>query len=116
MSDATSYPIRALLCIAVTQNFFDLPGSEIGTVWKAVGEMLKGVNTMPGLRLHVVPGEGHYSLAIRHAASILGRLTEGRQRDAERDEEDSLRHHPGEHFDSPLGNQAASPSKVSTRS
>ncbi|PZP61584.1 hypothetical protein [Pseudoxanthomonas winnipegensis] len=51
MSDATPYPIRALLCIAVTQNFFDLPGSEIGTVWKAVGEMLKGVNTMPGLRL-----------------------------------------------------------------
>ncbi len=31
---------------------------------------------MPGLRLHVVPGEGHYSLAIRHAARILEHLTE----------------------------------------
>ena len=28
------------------------------------------------MRLHVVPGEGHYSLAIRHAATILRRLTE----------------------------------------
>jgi hypothetical protein len=51
MSTTDEYPIRALLCIAVTQNFFDLPGSEIGTVWKAVGEMLKGVNSMPGVRL-----------------------------------------------------------------
>jgi hypothetical protein len=51
MTIPNEYPIRALLCIAVTQNFFDLPGGEIGTVWKAVGEMLKGVNTMPGVRL-----------------------------------------------------------------
>ncbi|MCD7098779.1 hypothetical protein [Stenotrophomonas sp. MMGLT7] len=48
---SSGYPLRALLCIAVTQNFFDLPASEIGGVWKAVGEMLKGVNTLPGIRL-----------------------------------------------------------------
>jgi pimeloyl-ACP methyl ester carboxylesterase len=37
---------------------------------------------MPGLRLHIVPNEGHYSLAIRHAADILHALTEGTQADA----------------------------------
>jgi len=31
---------------------------------------------IPGMRLHVLPNEGHYSLAIRHAAMILRRLTE----------------------------------------
>ncbi len=31
---------------------------------------------IPGMRLHVMPNEGHYSLAIRHAATILRRLTE----------------------------------------
>ena len=77
---------------------------------------LAPLEAVPGLRLHIVPNEGHYSLAIRHAASILGRLIEGRQHDAERDGEGSPHHNPGEHFDSPLGNQAASPSKVWTRS
>ncbi len=36
---------------------------------------LAPLEAMPGLRLHVVPGEGHYSLAIRHAAPILRQLT-----------------------------------------
>ncbi len=31
---------------------------------------------IPGMRLHVLPNEGHYSLALRHAATILRRLTE----------------------------------------
>lgn len=31
---------------------------------------------MPGLRLHILPNEGHYSLPIRHAADILRHLTE----------------------------------------
>lgn len=31
---------------------------------------------IPGMRLHVLPNEGHYSLAIRHAAKILRQLTE----------------------------------------
>ena len=30
---------------------------------------------IPGMRLHVLPNEGHYSLAIRHAATILRQLT-----------------------------------------
>lgn len=36
---------------------------------------LAPLEAVPGLRLHVVPGEGHYSLAIRHAARILEQLT-----------------------------------------
>ncbi len=30
---------------------------------------------VPGMGLHVLPNEGHYSLAIRHAAAILQQLT-----------------------------------------
>jgi pimeloyl-ACP methyl ester carboxylesterase len=30
---------------------------------------------IPGVRLHILPNEGHYSLAIRHAATILRQLT-----------------------------------------
>ncbi len=37
---------------------------------------LAPLEAMPGLRLRVLPKEGHYSLAIRHAASILRHLTE----------------------------------------
>ena len=33
---------------------------------------------IPGMRLHVRPSEGHYSLAIRHAATILQHLTDRR--------------------------------------
>ena len=73
---------------------------------------LAPLEAIPGLCLHVVPGEGHYSLAIRHAAGILGRLTEGRQHDAECAGEGSPYCHPGGHFNLPRGNQAASPSKV----
>lgn len=51
MSDTNNHPIRALLCIAVTQNFFDLPSAEIPVAWKAVGEMLKGIAAHPGLRI-----------------------------------------------------------------
>ena len=40
---------------------------------------LAPLEAMPGLRLHVVPGEGHYSLAIRHAARVLQQLTEAPQ-------------------------------------
>ncbi len=31
---------------------------------------------IPGMRLHVLPNEGHYSLAIRHASTILRQLTQ----------------------------------------
>ena len=40
---------------------------------------LAPLEAMPGLRLHIMPNEGHYSLAIRHAASILRQLTEDPQ-------------------------------------
>lgn len=43
--------IRALFCGAVLQNFFDLPGSEIGTVLKATGQMLKAIRAMPGVHV-----------------------------------------------------------------
>jgi hypothetical protein len=43
--------LRVLFCIGVTQNFFDLPSSEIGTVWQAYGVMLQAMSKMPGLRI-----------------------------------------------------------------
>ena len=36
---------------------------------------LASYEAIPGLRLHVLPGEGHYSLALRHAGAILADLT-----------------------------------------
>ena len=47
----TPKPIRTLFCAAVTQNFFDLPASEIGKVWAATGEMLKGIRAIPGITI-----------------------------------------------------------------
>ena len=41
--------LRVLFCCAVTQNFFDLPSSEIGTVWKATGAMLSALRDLPGV-------------------------------------------------------------------
>jgi hypothetical protein len=43
--------LRVLFCAAVLQNFFDLPASDIGIVWKAVGEMLKGIRDLPGVEV-----------------------------------------------------------------
>ncbi|PZU10771.1 hypothetical protein [Sphingomonas sp.] len=51
MSDTPGKPLRALLCGAVTQNFFDLPADAIGPVWQATGEMLKGVRDLPGVKI-----------------------------------------------------------------
>ncbi|MBN9064556.1 MAG: hypothetical protein BGP06_06920 [Rhizobiales bacterium 65-9] len=44
-------PIRVLFCIAVQQNFFDLPFSKIGPVWKAFGAMMKGISDLPGVTI-----------------------------------------------------------------
>lgn len=44
-------PIRTLFCIAVQQNFFDLPFSQIGPVWKAFGSMMKGISELPGVKI-----------------------------------------------------------------
>ena len=43
--------IRTLFCMAVLQNFLDLPGAEIGGVWKATGQMLRGVADIPGAEI-----------------------------------------------------------------
>ena len=45
----TKPPLRVLFCGAVLQNFFDLPAAEIGKVWQATGEMLKGIRDLPGV-------------------------------------------------------------------
>lgn len=44
-------PLRVMFCIGVTQNFFDLPESKTGAVWKAYGEMMTALNEMPGISI-----------------------------------------------------------------
>ena len=44
-------PIRTLFCIAVLQNFFDLPATEYGTVWRAFGQMMGEIDNMPGVNV-----------------------------------------------------------------
>ena len=51
MSDTSKEPLRVLFCIGVTQNFFDLPETEIGAVWKGYGEMMSAMNVMPGVTI-----------------------------------------------------------------
>jgi hypothetical protein len=51
MSTPIPKKLRALFCIAVTQNFFDLPASDIPAIWKAVGEMLNGIGKTPGIHI-----------------------------------------------------------------
>jgi len=44
-------PLRALICGAVLQNFFDLPAADIGKVWSATGDMLKGIRDLPDVKI-----------------------------------------------------------------
>lgn len=44
-------PIRTLFCIAVLQNFFDLPSSDIGKVWVAFEKVMKGISDLPGVTI-----------------------------------------------------------------
>ncbi len=46
-----SKPLRVLLCGAVLQGFFDLPSTEIGKVWTATGELLRGIRDLPGVTI-----------------------------------------------------------------
>lgn len=46
---ADSPKIRALFCAAVLQNFFDLPSTEIPTVLKATGRLVRQIREMPGV-------------------------------------------------------------------
>jgi hypothetical protein len=43
--------LRALFCCAVAQNFFDLPATEIGSVWQATGAMLSALRDLPGVHV-----------------------------------------------------------------
>lgn len=47
MNDAR--PIRTLFCVAVHQNFFDLPFDEIGKVWTGFASFMSGVSKLPGV-------------------------------------------------------------------
>ncbi|POR47424.1 hypothetical protein B0G62_11815 [Paraburkholderia eburnea] len=51
MNTATRLPLRVLFCCGVTQNFFDLPREQIGTVWQAYGRMLSAIEAMEGVRV-----------------------------------------------------------------
>lgn len=44
-------PLRVLFCIGVTQNFFDLPPKEIGTVWQGYGVAFSAMSKLPGLTI-----------------------------------------------------------------
>ncbi|HCA9813888.1 TPA: IacB protein [Klebsiella pneumoniae] len=41
--------IRVLFCIGVNQNFFDATPEVAKQVWAAFGEMMKGIENMPGI-------------------------------------------------------------------
>ncbi|KQX18671.1 MULTISPECIES: hypothetical protein [unclassified Sphingomonas] len=51
MADTEKQRLRVLFCGAVLQNFFDLPAGDIGKVWAATGEMLKGIRDLPGVEI-----------------------------------------------------------------
>lgn len=51
MTAETPKKLRVLFCAAVLQSFFDLPSAEIGKVWQATGEMLKGVRDLAGVEI-----------------------------------------------------------------
>lgn len=42
-------PLRTLFCIGINQNFFDLPGDQIGLVWKSFAGMLIELEEMDGV-------------------------------------------------------------------
>ncbi|KIQ03713.1 iacB [Agrobacterium tumefaciens] len=44
-------PIRTLLCIAVLQNFFDLPFDQTGMVWTGMKSFMSSVAKMPGVTI-----------------------------------------------------------------
>ena len=44
-----SEPLRVLFCMGINQNFFDLPKSEIGKVWKAFAQMMADMEDMEGV-------------------------------------------------------------------
>ncbi|WP_322043994.1 hypothetical protein [Paraburkholderia sp. J67] len=51
MTNTNKLPLRVLFCCGVTQNFFDLPREQIGTVWQAYGKMLSAIDAMEGVQV-----------------------------------------------------------------
>lgn len=49
MSEIPAAPLRVLFCIGINQNFFDLPKSDIGSVWTAFSGMMQAMAAMPGV-------------------------------------------------------------------
>lgn len=48
---AADKKIRTLFCIAVMQDFFALPASEIGSVWRAFGQVMARIAAMDGVEM-----------------------------------------------------------------
>ena len=48
---ASAKKLRVLFCSAVTQNFFDLPATDVPGVWAGVATMLKGIRDLPGVEV-----------------------------------------------------------------
>ena len=42
-------PLRVLFCVAITQNFFDLPSADIPNVLKAFGRTVEAIAGMAGV-------------------------------------------------------------------
>ena len=51
MSENKTSKIRVLFCIAVSQNFFDLPGSDIPAVLAVYSKVFSQIANLPGLTL-----------------------------------------------------------------
>lgn len=43
--------LRTLFCVGNNQNFFDLPKSEVGTVWEATQEFLGSLRDLDGVEV-----------------------------------------------------------------
>ncbi|MGJ3509873.1 hypothetical protein [Enemella sp. A6] len=46
-----SEPLRVLFCMGINQNFFDLPKSDIGVVWRAFAGMLAEMEDFDGVEV-----------------------------------------------------------------
>lgn len=51
MSATPAKPMRALFCIGINQNFFDATPEEAKAVWLATGQLLNGIEAIPGVRV-----------------------------------------------------------------
>jgi len=51
MTEITTTPLRVLFCMGINQNFFDLPTSQIGTVWTAFSGMMAELSRLPGINI-----------------------------------------------------------------